>query len=456
MSTIFYHKDGNFYSQASAPSGSYAVTKEQYDILWEKIYEGGVLDWYSNQRPYVKRELCSPRANVSNIGNFSYPWTHGVISGAASSISGTNYPGNAISGNLPGTSNNSYGGWKTNNSQAGWWVMYLPVEIILTKLTYLKPYDQTQSMANTTGRFWTSAAMTTPIGAQFSSNGAAWTETVVFDDTINPIRTNTIYFYKTAPSANYGGIGQIYLEGYTIEYEVPYTPPAQLYGRQCYVLGATNKYPWAQKDGRFYKSEAAPEGAYKLTVTEYYDLLDAINQGGTLQWYADQRPYVDKWTPWVQPVMTSDSFISSLANYSTYASSVNANHPAYMALDGLVSGAQSGWESSNVVNCYWSFTSTINLFIEKLVYYKGTPGNTSTTNITGRFYTSSGMNTPIGQQFTNNGDAWSKTVIYDDPVNAIMTKQIYLNKTGGGGWGGIGELEITAKYYTLLYEVQQR
>lgn len=165
-----------------------------------------------------------------------------------------------------------------------------------------------------------------------------------------------------------------------------------------------------------------------------------------LYWRRDyyKRTYY-KWVDWVQPILASNSQDGIVVS----AGSTHPNTAAYRALDGVKSGTSNldlhQWASNNVNVTWWQVTLPYKIRISKLVFY-GKGAAESFSSINGQFYTSADKTTPIGSAFVSNGSAaWQKTVIFDDIANKIETDTIYLAKTGGNGYGGIGELEVTAQ-----------
>jgi hypothetical protein len=208
-------------------------------------------------------------------------------------------------------------------------------------------------------------------------------------------------------------------------------------------------YPWAHYNGTFYSLAAAtaPAGAYPITQVEYTALSYRIASGDTLHWYSGQRPYVT--TDWTQPVFTS---YKASDGSSILASSEDGSYAyAWKAMDGNTSGADGNfWCTANSTTGWWQVVFPYKIRMTKLVHYNR--NNSSYASITGRYWTSSTMTTPIGASFTL-ATSWGTSTRYDSTTTPIITDTIYFQKTAGNAYSGIGEVVLTAR--KISYEVPE-
>lgn len=182
-------------------------------------------------------------------------------------------------------------------------------------------------------------------------------------------------------------------------------------------------------------------GAYSAFVTYIAGLY---NDDPTASYFAQSHGEID----WVQPVATGsttaidggDMVITTSNEYSTYNS--------WKAMDGIKSGtnAATGWGVNNTsATQWWQLKLPYQIRITGIkVYhrYDTTPAN---ANVVGRFYTSSNMTTPIGDTLNDTSATnWQEFTISGIPSSGIVTDTLYFRKTGGGTYGGLGEVEITA------------
>lgn len=223
-------------------------------------------------------------------------------------------------------------------------------------------------------------------------------------------------------------------------------------------------HPYAHYEGTIYPIDDAPAGAYPLTDLQYYTINYYVNAGGTLRWYSNQRPYVDEYVAWTQPVLTTNTTtVTDLGNVTATASSygnnsggsASGNEYPYHAMDGVKSGSGTtywGCNASNPAGQWWQVVFPYQIKITGLTHYNRY-GN-SYANVTGQFWTSSDRTTPIGDAFGATGaTGWKATAIQNIPASGVVTDTIYFYITAGANYCGIGELEITATRYAILYEV---
>lgn len=182
-------------------------------------------------------------------------------------------------------------------------------------------------------------------------------------------------------------------------------------------------------------------GAYSAFV-DY--IAGLYNDDPTASYFAQSHGEID----WVQPVATGsttaidggDMVITTSNEYSTYNS--------WKAMDGIKSGtnAATGWGVNKTsATQWWQLKLPYQIRITGIkVYhrYDTTPAN---ANVVGRFYTSSNMTTPIGDTLNDTSATnWKEFTISGIPSSGIVTDTLYFRKTGGGTYGGLGEVEITA------------
>ena len=152
---------------------------------------------------------------------------------------------------------------------------------------------------------------------------------------------------------------------------------------------------------------------------------------------------------WTQPILTSNSTETSLGTVEVSAGSEYSTYNAYKALDGIKSGtiATTGWGVNNTsATTWWQIKFPYKIKITGLTGYQRYDSNPANANTIGQFYTSSDKTTPIGDIYTNNiSTNWNAVAVSGIPSEGIITDTIYFEKTGGGSYGGLGELEITAE-----------
>jgi hypothetical protein len=204
---------------------------------------------------------------------------------------------------------------------------------------------------------------------------------------------------------------------------------------------------WVHSNGKFYPVSNAPSGAYPITETEYNRFNYYVAQGNPLQWYANQRPYITK--PWTQPIFTNSYVASDGSRIKASSEGIMYDDPAYRAMDGNISGGDGNfWTTDNSLTGWWRVDFPYKIALTKLTHYNRGGGD-EYTPITGQYFTDETMTIPIGDSFSVEG-AWTIVVTYDSPENPILTRGIYFKKTGGGVWGGIGEVVLEAA--SMTYE----
>ena len=93
------------------------------------------------------------------------------------------------------------------NTTTGWWKIVFPEEINITALTHIAGAYQGQTQT-ITGRYYADSSKQIPIGNAISGSYAQGASVQVQNIPVEGIKTNTIYFEKTAGHAN-AGIGQL-------------------------------------------------------------------------------------------------------------------------------------------------------------------------------------------------------------------------------------------------------
>lgn len=154
-------------------------------------------------------------------------------------------------------------------------------------------------------------------------------------------------------------------------------------------------------------------------------------------------------TEWTQPIATGETTTTDLGDVVIKATSQYSGRQGYKAFNGVKSGTTSGdsWTTNNtsaVATLTVSFP--YKLRITAIRGYKphlGTPTNGDTI---GQFYADTAKTIPIGNQYVNAGGApsWTIVDVSGIPADGIITDTLVFEKTGGGNYGGFGELEITA------------
>ena len=196
-----------------------------------------------------------------------------------------------------------------------------------------------------------------------------------------------------------------------------------------HILEGKEAKGWALQ-GTYVTKDLYPD-FYERCLEEYNDGLESNSQ------------------PWQQPVLSSDVTQANEGEIVCTASSFyqNENCFPYCALDGVKSGNNANYGRFVILNTktgWWQVKFPYKLKITGLKYYA--PYSSSAENLiatTGRFYTSSEKITPIGDEI-NATTNWQEIDVANIPTEGIITDTIYFDITNSGGYGGIGELEITA------------
>ena len=459
----YAHYNGKFYviGDDVIPDGAFYLYPSEYKSLQSSISSGGTLKWYDNQRPYVEGWVKWNQPVLSSNG------TMGGSKFAASQSDG--YDGQAIG--YRAFDNNINLEWcsgRNGTNKSLYWYSPDALKISTLKITNASNdavYSFTLKASNTNSNYATIA--TFPSG-NMSSYGS-------FVATINS--KNAYKYFQLITSGGSTGdfakIAELNINAtyYKTMYEVPNrtnTPNIQVFQKyilnqySLLVLQDHKRYsivlqpqrPYAHCDGIFYGVSDAPEGSYLLTEKEYQRLQQEISNGGTLCWYDDQRPYVEKLVSWSQPVFSSataadGSIISSGMTYDAQA--------PWMAMDGIIpdtSNGNSEWGSRTKGVTWWQIKFPYILRVTGITVYNGYTTNVANANLAGRFYTDQSKLVPIGDAINTPQTASTKTVISN--VKPTDTDTLYFYKTETAGSALMGEVVITAKKLVSRYEVPLR
>lgn len=154
-------------------------------------------------------------------------------------------------------------------------------------------------------------------------------------------------------------------------------------------------------------------------------------------------------TAWTQPIATAQTTTTDLGDVVITASSQYSGRQGYKCMDGVKSGTAtgSGWNVNNTSNVA---TLTIQfpykLRITGIKGYKPYNTNLNNANTVGQFYADTDKTITIGNEYSNADGApnWTEVDVTGIPAEGIITDTLVFEKTGGGNYGGFGELEITA------------
>lgn len=153
--------------------------------------------------------------------------------------------------------------------------------------------------------------------------------------------------------------------------------------------------------------------------------------------------------PWTQPVATGEiTAIDGGDMVITSSEGVEESYYPYLAFDGDYSSSSSMWSAYPNTEAWWQIKFPYKIKVTGLTFYQKTSGAGHYTK-DARFYTSSDMNTPIGDAFVGTGSNFAVTEIQNIPAEGIITDTIYLNITSSHNGGvGMGDLKITAEKIT--------
>jgi hypothetical protein len=230
-----------------------------------------------------------------------------------------------------------------------------------------------------------------------------------------------------------------------------------------HALAVYDNVVWYFHDGQFYWNNA-PEGAYELTDSEHTTLLRLIDQGKSLGWYANQRPYI--YEAWTRPNYTAntgnpDGAIFTASSEYTYSGTVLRR--AYQAMDGVYASAGlNEWRPEEAGPAWWKVVFPFKILITKLTHqntHRTGSEIAGSAGIIGQYFGNSEATIPIGDQFDSGGTSVAFYEVYNSQT-PVVADTIYLVKTAstGGdttrGTAGIGEVILVAD--KIIYEVGER
>lgn len=461
----YAHYNGKFYVVGDdvIPDGAFYLYPSEYKSLQSSISSGGTLKWYDNQRPYVEGWV---------------KWNQPVMT-SNKAPDGTTTWAEINNGSAYCPLNGASGAWFARKEANGYtrWKITFPYELRITKVTFYSRADGSNNY-NTEGQWYDASGRAIAYTKSSSHNQLV----TVYNNSTTPLVTNGLIFDKRSYSNAYSDQrAGTYFSGFhdfnvvatyfSRMYEVPdrtNTPNIQVFHKyilnqySLLVLQDHKRYsivvqpqrPYAHCDGIFYGVSDAPERSYLLTEKEYQRLQKEISNGGTLYWYDDQRPYVEKLVSWTSPVFSSatasdGSVISSGMTYDTQA--------PWMAMDGIVPDASNGsseWGSRTKGVTWWQVKFPYTLRVTGITVYNGYTTNVENANLAGRFYTDQSKLVPIGDAINTPQTVSTKTVISN--VKPTDTDTLYFYKTETAGSALMGEVVITAKKLVSKYEVPLR
>ncbi len=112
--------------------------------------------------------------------------------------------------------------------------------------------------------------------------------------------------------------------------------------------------------------------------------------------------------PWTSPIMSSNTKEQSEGTITITGSGYsNSAFPMWKAMDGKLSGDDTGYWWYYLSPAYWQIEFPYKLRIKNITFYNQSSTEPSNRIITARLYTDSSMSTPIGNQFSANTN-WQK------------------------------------------------
>ena len=152
-----------------------------------------------------------------------------------------------------------------------------------------------------------------------------------------------------------------------------------------------------------------------------------------------------KWVPWEQPVMTSNTMYGNLKGSSQHAVSKVGTRYYYRMFDKNTSttdGRINHWGPSNVVKAWWCWELPVQLKITKMtIYGENYYDGAADWHVIGQFYTDATKRTKVGEELVIDGKGQVKEIVIPD---GIIVTALYFDKTGGGAYGGIEQIDIEA------------
>lgn len=414
--------------------------------------------------PFLQDQIATADGTDWQYVGENRSWTQPTMTGNQMTIGGSVwgiYESGGQTGNL----------WKISDKNgSSYWdagrpglpinvIFYNPNPVLATSVYFynyssdgINNYNFSGSNDNST---WTQLSIGTGKG-----HNQQWTDTIT---TSTPYKYFRLQVTQTLDSSGWLNLREVTISGTENVVADPVVSDLGSDSVRMFAVVPVTDYPYAHYEGTIYDIADAPAGAFGITAEEKTELEDAVSDGGTLSWYSDQRPYVDKYVAWTQPVLTSDSTLTVLGTVTASASSYYSGEEPWEGMNGIHSGTgHDYWASSGAsgtaVGEWWKIVFPYQINITGLTYYNRYNHDGTWSNVTGQFWTSSGRTTSIGNSFgpTGNGN-WTATAITGIPASGVLTDTIYLYFTAAATkYAAVGEIDITATRRDMLYEVPKR
>lgn len=192
---------------------------------------------------------------------------------------------------------------------------------------------------------------------------------------------------------------------------------------------------WLKSNGSYHSGAVYPS-AYNELLSEYGS-PDAVEDGVTSEWN--------------QPATTDVSTPDGGGYIVCSASSESGDNLAWWALDSYMLGTDSWISATGVTSGWWQVKFPYKLKIKGLTFYS--PHSSTYGSKDCRFYTSSDMTTPIGDDFVGKSSGFTATTVTGIPEEGMVTDTLYLNITSSHGTGiGMGHLDIEAERIDLSFK----
>jgi hypothetical protein len=260
------------------------------------------------------------------------------------------------------------------------------------------------------------------------------------------------------------GAAWVYTDALPTTTDIPDFPGLQTYAAvtkgplTTYALAHYENITWYFHNGQFYRDDA-PEGAYQLTDLEHTTLINLMNQGKSLGWYANQRPYI--YSNWTHPDYGSNDSNSDGALFS--ASSEYTYSHAYMAVDNRISSTDIyEWRPNAAGPAWWQVTFPFKIMLTGLIHHNCARTGSQIgghSGIQGQYFADANGEVSIGPFFNSGGNPLPPYSVYSSDL-PIITHIIRLEKIASTegytdrGDAGVKEVEITAS--KIIYEVGER
>ena len=152
-----------------------------------------------------------------------------------------------------------------------------------------------------------------------------------------------------------------------------------------------------------------------------------------------------KWVPWEQPIMTSNTMYGNLKGSSQHGVSKVGTRYFYRMFDKdttTTDGRINHWSPSNSVLAWWCWELPVQLKITKITVYGESYYSTQQDwHVIGQFYTDATKSTKVGEELVIDAQGQVKEIVIPD---GIIVTALYFDKTGGGVYGGIDQIDIEA------------